>query len=35
VTYTRVKPRTRDDVMKNPAGLFITSFNPTEESVSK
>lgn len=35
VTFTRVKPRTRADVMKNPAGLFITSFNPTEESVSK
>lgn len=35
VTYTRVKPRTRDDVMKNPAGLFVTSFNPTEESVSR
>lgn len=35
VTYTRVKPRTRAEVMKNPAGLFITSFNPTEESVSK
>jgi len=35
VTFTRVKPRTRADVMKNPAGLYITSFNPTEESVSK
>lgn len=35
VTFTRVKPRTRAEVMKNPAGLFITSFNPTEESVSK
>lgn len=35
LTFTRVKPRTRADVMKNPAGLFITSFNPTEESVSK
>lgn len=34
VTFTRIKPRTRADVMKNPAGLFITSFNPTEESVS-
>lgn len=31
VTFTRVKPRTRTDVMKNPAGLFITSFNTTEE----
>jgi type IV secretory pathway component VirB8 len=35
VTNTRVKPRTRAEVMKNPAGIFITSFNPTEESVSK
>ncbi|UTY55867.1 VirB8/TrbF family protein [Massilia sp. erpn] len=35
VTFTRIKPRTRSEVMKNPAGLFITSFNPTEESVSK
>lgn len=35
VTFTRVKPRTRAEVMKNPAGLYITSFNPTEESVSK
>jgi type IV secretory pathway component VirB8 len=35
VTFTRIKPRTREDVMKNPAGLFITSFNPTEESTSK
>lgn len=31
VSFTRVKPSTRAEVMKNPAGLFITSFNTTEE----
>lgn len=35
VSFTRVKPTTRAEVMKNPAGLFITNFNLTEESVSK
>ncbi len=35
VTFTRVKPTTRAQIMKNPAGLFITNFNATEESVSK
>lgn len=35
VTFTRVKPTTRAEVMKNPAGLFITNINLTEESVSK
>jgi type IV secretion system protein TrbF len=35
VSFTRVKPTTRAQVMKNPAGLFITNFNLTEESVSK
>lgn len=35
VTFTRIKPRTRAEVMKNPAGLYITSFNTTEEFDSK
>lgn len=35
VSFTRVKPVTRAEVMKNPAGLFITNINITEESVSK
>jgi len=32
ITFTRIKPTTREQVMKNPAGLFITNFDPTEES---
>lgn len=35
VTFTRTKPRTRAEVLKNPAGLYITSFNPTEELETK
>jgi type IV secretory pathway component VirB8 len=35
ISFTRVKPTTRADVMKNPAGLFVTNFNLTEESVSQ
>lgn len=35
VSFTRVKPTTRAEVMKNPAGLFITNINLTEESISK
>lgn len=35
ITFTRVKPTTREQIMRNPAGLFITSFNPTEEAQSK
>lgn len=35
ISFTRVKPTTRAEVMKNPAGLFITNINLTEESVSK
>jgi len=35
VTFTRVKPTTRSEVMKNPAGIFITSFNITEEALAK
>lgn len=35
ITFTRVKPTTRAQVMKNPAGLFVTNFNLTEESVSQ
>ena len=35
LSFTRVKPTKRAEVMKNPAGLFITNINITEESVSK
>lgn len=35
ITFTRIKPTTRAQVVKNPAGLFITSFNVTEESAFK
>jgi type IV secretory pathway component VirB8 len=35
LSFTRVKPTTRAEIMKNPAGLFITNINLTEESVSK
>lgn len=35
VTFVRIKPVTRQQVMRNPAGLFISNFNVTEESVSK
>jgi type IV secretory pathway component VirB8 len=31
ITFTRVKPTTREQIMRNPAGLFVTSFNLTEE----
>lgn len=35
VTFVRVKPTTRAQVMQNPAGLFISNFNLTEEALSK
>lgn len=35
VTFSRIKPTTRAAVMKNPAGLYITNFNLTEEAVTK
>jgi type IV secretory pathway component VirB8 len=35
VSFTRVKPTTRAEVLKNPAGLFVTNINLTEESVSQ
>ncbi|CAM2961165.1 type IV secretion system protein [Janthinobacterium lividum] len=35
ITFTRVKPTTREQLMRNPAGLFITSFNISEEALSK
>ncbi|MCU6502325.1 type IV secretion system protein [Rugamonas sp. A1-17] len=34
ITFTRIKPTTREQVMKNPAGLFITNFNATVESTN-
>jgi len=35
VTFVRVKPTSREQVMRNPAGLFISNFNLTEETLSK
>lgn len=35
VSFVRVKPSTREQVMRNPAGLYISNFNLTEESLSK
>lgn len=35
ITFTRIKPKTRDQVISNPAGLYITNFNITEEVVAK
>lgn len=32
ITHTLIKPKTIDDVIKNPAGIFITSFNLSKES---
>lgn len=34
-TFVRVKPTTREQVMHNPAGLYISNFNLTEEAASK
>lgn len=31
VTFVRVKPTTRQQIVRNPGGLFIKSFNLTEE----
>ena len=35
ITFTRIKPRTLDQVLRNPAGIYITSFNISEESADK
>jgi type IV secretory pathway component VirB8 len=35
ITFTRIKPKTREQIIRNPAGLFITNFNINEELVSK
>lgn len=35
ITFTQIKPKTREQVIRNPAGLFITNFNITEEVVAK
>jgi type IV secretory pathway TrbF-like protein len=32
INFVKVKPKTREDVLRNPAGLFITNFNIAEES---
>jgi type IV secretory pathway component VirB8 len=32
ITFTRVPPHTQEQVMSNPAGLYITSFNNNQES---
>jgi type IV secretory pathway component VirB8 len=34
-TFTRVKPKSRAQLLKNPAGLYITSFDYMEESKIK
>lgn len=34
-TFTRVKPTTREEVARNPAGLYITNFDLREEAISK
>lgn len=35
ITFTRVKPTTREQIMRNPAGLYITSFDLNEEGLAK
>lgn len=35
MTFVRVKPTTKAQVMRNPAGLFISNFNLTEETITK
>ncbi|MBN3761061.1 type IV secretion system protein [Burkholderia sp. Ac-20365] len=32
ITFTRVPPHTQEQVMSNPAGLYVTSFNNNQES---
>lgn len=32
ITFTLIKPKTREQLIHNPAGLYVTNFNLTEES---
>lgn len=34
-TFVRIRPTTREQVMRNPAGLFISNFDLTEETLTK
>lgn len=34
-TFTRVKPTTREEVARNPAGLYVTTFDLREEAIPK
>ena len=33
ITFVKIKPSTREDVMRNPGGIFITNFSNSEESI--
>jgi type IV secretory pathway component VirB8 len=35
IVFTKVKPTTREEAARNPAGLYITNFSRDEESISK
>lgn len=35
INFTRVKPKTKAQVMRNPAGLFVANFSLNEENISK
>ncbi len=35
ITFTLIKPNTMAKVMKNPAGMYVTNFNITEEVLAK
>lgn len=32
ITFTRIKPKNMEQVVRNPAGIYITNFNVSEES---
>lgn len=32
ITFSRIKPKTREQLIRNPAGLYINNFHLTEES---
>lgn len=33
ITFVKIKPTTRDGVMRNPGGIFIANFSNSEESI--
>lgn len=35
ITFVRIKPSTREQVITNPGGLFVSNFNLSEEAVTK